>query len=103
MTRRPPRSSRTDTLLPYTTLFRARVLDNSLDHQVDMAEIAVGQGWTNAVEHFGHLHRGHATFIDTTDQQLGGFGQALRSEEHTSELQPLMRKSYAVFCLKKKQ
>src|SRR3546814_10131963 len=79
MVRRPPRSTRTDTLFPYTTLFRSR-------GQGAGAEPARAVGLDEdraAARHFGHI--------------VG------RSEEHTSELQSLMRISYAVFCLKKKK
>src|SRR3546814_7548191 len=79
MIRRPPRSTRTDTLFPYTTLFRS--------HRVDAGDAgACLAGLCRAGE--------HAEFDDV------GLG---RSEEHTSELQSLMRISYAVFCLKKKK
>src|SRR3546814_3209265 len=74
MIRRPPRSTRTDTLFPYTTLFRSR-LGSLLTHQRLVFE-PVG---------------------------LVGVGAEARSEEHTSELQSLMRISYAVFCLNTKQ
>src|SRR3546814_2651123 len=79
MIRRPPRSTRTDTLFPYTTLFRSVVV--------------------------------HEAFVrDNADHELGDrpyqcvhpVGRVSRSEEHTSELQSLMRISYAVFCLNKK-
>src|SRR3546814_5016958 len=76
MIRRPPRSTRTDTLFPYTTLFRSRVIDER-PNALLMALTMV-------------IMRGRTVFI------------ADRSEEHTSELQSLMRISYAVFCLKKK-
>src|SRR3546814_2907344 len=77
MIRRPPRSTRTDTLFPYTTLFRSAL---------DRADARRGSG----------RHAG--------DRQGGGDQcRAARSEEHTSELQSLMRISYAVFCLKKKK
>src|SRR3546814_2186763 len=76
MIRRPPRSTRTDTLFPYTTLFRSR-LDQS--RRPDSSAHRIG----NALE---------LQIIDL-----------IRSEEHTSELQSLMRISYAVFCLKKKK
>src|SRR3546814_1318229 len=76
MIRRPPRSTRTDTLFPYTTLFR------SPDH---VAVAPVGQPRIQSRRRFGR-----------------GIGGRDRSEEHTSELQSLMRISYAVFCLKKK-
>src|SRR3546814_12279544 len=81
MIRRPPRSTRTDTLFPYTTLFRSvRVLGG-----LNVSEICrVLQIIAQAFSRCGR--RGHD-----------------RSEEHTSELQSLMRISYAVFCLKKKK
>src|SRR3546814_2442965 len=80
MIRRPPRSTRTDTLFPYTTLFRSPVPARPDRDTPDRA---------------AHLrHREHR------EQKRG---QRVRSEEHTSELQSLMRISYAVFCLKKKK
>src|SRR3546814_6307741 len=98
MRRRPPRSTRTDTLFPYTTLFRS--------------QSEVGGGWVAAG------HRDVVAAGDLGPEQLGqavgevaqelrrAVGVAVplrvRSEEHTSELQSLMRISYAVFCLKKK-
>src|SRR3546814_6405786 len=103
MKRRPTRSTRNDTLFPYTTLFRSA--DVSPAHEV--AELIKAGGGSavfngadisdpvgaasiveDAVRHFGHL--------DTVVNNAG----ILRSEEHTSELQSLMRISYAVFCLK---
>src|SRR3546814_15112511 len=76
MIRRPPRSTRTDTLFPYTTLFRS---------------VGIGPAPRRKI---GHLDlEPHAHFEQP---------QNIRSEEHTSELQSLMRISYAVFCLKKK-
>src|SRR3546814_8554231 len=100
MTRQPPRSTRTYTLLPYTTLFRS-------DGKVH----SVHEGFRNAAE----LGLAPDTeLIDLSSQYvLPGFmdlhvhitGSGIagrRSEEHTSELQSLMRISYAVFCLKKK-
>src|SRR3546814_4761351 len=85
MIRRPPRSTRTDTLFPYTTLFRSPAL-------LTAAEMIVKQNG---------LSSAHATFVE--EAQLPLFEAAGRSEEHTSELQSLMRISYAVFCLKKKK
>src|SRR3546814_19105271 len=90
MIRRPPRSTRTDTLFPYTTLFRSgddrrhRIKSghNAEPAVVLNAEVAILGSWVLPG--------------DNED------GMALRSEEHTSELQSLMRISYAVFCLKKK-
>src|SRR3546814_10367836 len=84
MIRRPPRSTRTDTLFPYTTLFRSRV------HPVR----GLGEGGSVG------LARHHAGECRGLPRRLRGLP---RSEEHTSELQSLMRTSYAVFCLKKKK
>src|SRR3546814_2878749 len=75
MIRRPPRSTRTDTLFPYTTLFRS----------MDEPELKIID-----------------VFICKLRKKLSGACDGERSEEHTSELQSLMRISYAVFCLKKK-
>src|SRR3546814_4268632 len=85
MIRRPPRSTRTDTLFPYTTLFRSHLPRSWLP-------------W------LGHHDRqpDRAGDLPPAFRPAGGRGQA-RSEEHTSELQSLMRISYAVFCLKKKK
>src|SRR3546814_1031312 len=91
MIRRPPRSTRTDTLFPYTTLFRSG--------QVDAAHVGrIG---------FGHLRRAvaqrhHAGRLRADHRLRRNEQLDVRSEEHTSELQSLMRISYAVFCLKKK-
>src|SRR3546814_9170645 len=83
MIRRPPRSTRTDTLFPYTTLFRAR-----------LPGAWPGQSW--------HWRRPWRP--GPLDRSAGtSSAQTHRSEEHTSELQSLMRISYAVFCLKKKK
>src|SRR3546814_9007552 len=103
--RRPPSATRTDTLFPYTTLFRSHVGDAALIHQID-DQLHLVQA----------LEIGHLGGVAGLDQRLvaGGDqrGEAAaqhhllaeqRSEEHTSELQSLMRISYAVFCLKKKK
>src|SRR3546814_7799280 len=94
MIRRPPRSTRTDTLFPYTTLFRSALAARQL------ARIAgqIAPGETDEVHHLGRLALPVGTVADFVDAQRQG-----RSEEHTSELQSLMRISYAVFCLKKKK
>src|SRR3546814_2444967 len=108
MVRRPPRSTRTDTLFPYTTLFRSvrKIGGDALEGQgagIDEAGVA--------------LRAAHGVFLAILDQvqrvagaDHGGHAQlarndrgVARSEEHTSELQSLMRISYAVFCLKKKK
>src|SRR3546814_1624148 len=80
MIRRPPRSTRTDTLFPYTTLFRSDC------HRIQFIGVQPGQ----------HPAQYRPADRDQRDH-------AARSEEHTSELQSLMRISYAVFCLKKKK
>src|SRR3546814_2087317 len=93
MIRRPPRSTRTDTLFPYTTLFRsdesARADDAEGEGDVagnGDADLGLGPARAEVAEHFEEVVP----------------AQLWRSEEHTSELQSLMRISYAVFCLKKK-
>src|SRR3546814_5570739 len=100
MIRRPPRSTRTDTLFPYTTLFRSC---SSL--RARKAGEAIQGGLARAVWHGSGLPRGFAARNDA--RRRDGFLSTQigigRSEEHTSELQSLMRISYAVFCLKKKQ
>src|SRR3546814_9535711 len=101
MIRRPPRSTRTDTLFPYTTLFRSGLLGNlgaaealragklleRAQARQEQFEQALAEGANNA-----------AALQKAADNLF-----AKRSEEHTSELQSLMRISYAVFCLKKKK
>src|SRR3546814_1370061 len=88
MIRRPPRSTRTDTLFPYTTLFRS-VRDPARRDQPRHL-------WSARHLLFGDERNATAT------RHHRQRGRAGRSEEHTSELQSLMRISYAVFCLKKK-
>src|SRR3546814_9192975 len=100
MIRRPPRSTRTDTLFPYTTLFRSA--GGRLHRQGHLgAGAAHGRVVVrrrSAAGGLRHLAAG------TGGQCAGGVHrQPGRSEEHTSELQSLMRISYAVFCLKKKK
>src|SRR3546814_4999190 len=127
MIRRPPRSTRTDTLFPYTTLFRS--LDR-LFHAVELGEAGVGpdrpvhedaaqalvlrriddrgfaDGRQQAFRGAG-VHHGVAStplqIIGQRHLRLPAGFVSPRSEEHTSELQSLMRISYAVFCLKKKK
>src|SRR3546814_5877569 len=93
MLRRPPRSTRTVTLFPYTTLFLSTVRIDEQRSRVDAAAQCIGQAAAGIEQH-----------------GVGGnvllrqeVPDARRSEEHTSELQSLMRISYAVFCLKKKK
>src|SRR3546814_9859520 len=104
MVRRPPRSTRTDTLFPATTLFRSTA-----------AQRPVGQPQRGAEKQRGEEQL-PIVMVERTGKELGEedrteggedrgcrrHGRTERSEEHTSELQSLMRNSYAVFCLKKK-
>src|SRR3546814_3331015 len=87
MRRRPPRSTRTDTLFPYTTLFRSLPQPHDLGGERDAAP--------TELEH-------HVVDVRHCSISVRPPGNGTRSEEHTSELQSLMRISYAVFCLKKK-
>src|SRR3546814_8511619 len=98
MIRRPSRSTLTDTLFPYTTLFRSEVLYSSglrlaelvsLDWRYTRQGAYESQSWVQLREH------------EAIVKGKGGKTRSVRSEEHTSELQSLMRISSAVFCLKK--
>src|SRR3546814_7149746 len=112
MIRRPPRSTRTDTLFPYTTLFRSGLPVDLpeggqlciLGAVVAGVKYAVGQHASGCEEQVDwHSEPEHKIGEKRSDDALFGMLTAvLRSEEHTSELQSLMRISYAVFCLKKK-
>src|SRR3546814_5080255 len=95
MIRRPPRSTRTDTLCPYTTLFRSPFLEEQRRRYKGTTPFVVRPGSTAEVATAVQLCR--AAGVAIVPQ-----GGNTRSEEHTSELQSLMRISYAVFCLKKK-
>src|SRR3546814_9813245 len=121
MIRRPPRSTRTDTLFPYTTLFRSDALDLVIGLLPDLVEAVTLEQHRQveavarrerevAAKHRDVDRRGHGSIVALhrvdgaalqRAEQLGGRHQ--RSEAHTSELQSLMRISYAVFCLKKKK
>src|SRR3546814_2510983 len=129
MIRRPPRSTRTDTLFPYTTLFRSlgNVTVQASDTDGDNAtgtvtvqvtdDVPTAQPDTDSVAEDGALIAdgnvltgaggSDANATDGAADTLGADGASVtalaRSEEHTSELQSLMRTSYAVFCLKKKK
>src|SRR3546814_5536959 len=96
--RRPPSSTRSYTLLPYTTLFRSLAVQPGLQRRRDPADLAAGH------LRLRHRDRGGKAGPARLRQQphLHERDQHGRSEEHTSELQSLMRISYAVFCLKKK-
>src|SRR3546814_6704699 len=97
MIRRPPRSTRTDTLFPYTTLFRSRL------PLVAVAQESLAIALHGAIEIIEIGVLAIAGGIDARRLAVGVAADDLRSEEHTSELQSLMRISYAVFCLKKKK
>src|SRR3546814_1783285 len=110
MIRRPPRSTRTDTLFPYTTLFRSLVID--AERVPAHAPIGLPLQLAVAAGH-GNLDLRPVLVLIDDGAGLGVVGddrhlqhppglRAERSEEHTSELQSLMRISYAVFCLQKK-
>src|SRR3546814_1550907 len=98
MIRRPPRSTRTDTLFPYTTLFRSLVRIEH--HHIAVAGEAEFLGFQRRGRYLGHRHRFKVGL--EAGEYIAACGRG-RSEEHTSELQSLMRISYAVFCLKKKK
>src|SRR3546814_2060716 len=124
MRRRPPRSTRTDTLFPYTTLFRsnhvevaaaAEVVACAGDHHHADGIVAArcGQGVRELLQRLAaesvstlrtvDRHRGHATILLVEQVLVLGLRRHLcRSEENTSELQSLMRPSYAVFCFHNK-
>src|SRR3546814_10095002 len=114
MSRRPPGSTRTDTLFPYTTLFQSLPLDplhlflklnkaasdgNVHDREPGSKVQTADARLLSGMQQFTPL-----TFLRLTSDTDGEIQQRqTRSEEHTSELQSLMRISYAVFCLKKKK
>src|SRR3546814_3548609 len=96
MIRRPPRSTRTDTLFPYTTLFRSKATEETFPI-IDGERFSVpGDRATLAAD-------GSIMMLGRDSMVVNTGGEKVRSEEHTSELQSLMRISYAVFCLKKKK
>src|SRR3546814_4443761 len=106
MIRRPPRSTRTDTLFPYTTLFR------SVGHLQSLPKSDGLRLATNASSHNQTSNRRHSWLPRGPNEASRTYRLSLRSdvrlakarsEEHTSELQSLMRISYAVFCLKNKK
>src|SRR3546814_3458769 len=109
MIRRPPRSTRTDTLFPYTTLFRS---DQEFG-DLQCADLGPVEPVVGAVRRYRaqdrlplHIVDRRPDMRDRGQQQIifdVEDARGVRSEEHTSELQSLMRISYAVFCLKKKK
>src|SRR3546814_4674268 len=112
MIRRPPRSTRTDTRFPYTTLFRsqdalflpafhrlAHVVAHEVAHVLRAGAEAAGGAQAAVVADADHVRA--QVCLRVADRLAADRRVAHRSEEHTSELQSLMRISYAVFCLKK--
>src|SRR3546814_5616303 len=104
MIRRPPRSTRTDTLFPYTTLFRSLVNNVTLGIAPTWKDffiaIPLGMIAYTGIETISNMAE------EAKDERTtipAAIARVRRSEEHTSELQSLMRISYAVFCLKKKK
>src|SRR3546814_7484811 len=111
MIRRPPRSTRTDTLFPYTTLFRSAVIIAEAYLRDGNRRVKVAnEGYTFGIEAFARARQFSVDDIPGRQRRDGNRerweggerGGLARSAEHTSELQSLMRISYAVFCLQKK-
>src|SRR3546814_13764456 len=88
MIRRPPRSTRTDTLFPYTTLFRSA--EETIEETFSFYRLPRRH----------HKHMKSTNMLERFNEEIRRRTYDVRSEEHTSELQSLMRISYAVFCLK---
>src|SRR3546814_8061049 len=108
MFRRPPRSTRTDTLFPYTTLFRSEkdgLRDVDFRLHVEVLQPEGGERIDELVQALPIAPQTSDGAVERRRGQQGEpeHGSEPRSEEHTSELQSLMRISYAVFCLKKKK
>src|SRR3546814_9725775 len=101
MIRRPPRSTRTDTLFPYTTLFRSRSGISEVTLRQIVATGRVNSYVTAIALEIATDRQIDADAITTLETKGAQLYRRERSEEHTSELQSLMRISYAVFCLKK--
>src|SRR3546814_4241609 len=113
MIRRPPRSTRTDTLFPYTPLFRSNINLSVASGERIVICGPSGSGKSTMIRCINRLeeHQQGSIVVDGTEltndlKQIETIRRdvgMVRSEEHTSELQSLMRISYAVFCLKKKK
>src|SRR3546814_10293366 len=103
MIRRPPRSTRTVTLFPYTTLFRSpQIVHTERRDRRLGAGHGLGMGMVRFRADVCGFLSGHPSVRPSSARETFDTGDRSRSEEHTSELQSLMRISYAVFCLKKK-
>src|SRR3546814_8127433 len=105
MVRRPPRSTRTDTLFPYTTLFRSCRGLWRLPNLCGYVKSFVNPHRVESGARCRPVHcsRRKPELVNEESQPIRPLCELSRSEEHTSELQSLMRISYAVFCLKKKK
>src|SRR3546814_9492640 len=105
MIRRPPRSTRTDTLFPYSTLFRSvPMVRSAVEGDGDFVAADFPRVLRQCLDVAGQMaQRSHGLVPDFHGHDRNGERWVARSEEHTSELQSLMRISYAVFCLKKKR
>src|SRR3546814_4738021 len=113
MIRRPPRSTRTDTLFPFTTRCRSDAERLQALQRGAVRLVRARDGVAQVEQHLGNARHADAAKADKVDVLNGVFHKIIgvrvelifiwRSEEHTSELQSLMRISYAVFCLKKKK
>src|SRR3546814_8269291 len=99
MIRRPPSSTRTNTLFPYTTLFRSPRKPDRPESK-NSSHAAAGTGIAESAAAWDRNSTASGT--DPRSRRTGLASPGPRSEEHTSELQSLMRRSYDVFCLKKK-
>src|SRR3546814_6036976 len=104
---RPPRSTPTDTLFPYTPLFRSHRVFGALlcprEHRLRLNALALqGQRVSEVVERHPRIRIKTERPLVVVPAEVEAAHAVIRSEEHTSELQSLMRISYAVFCLKKK-
>src|SRR3546814_1174371 len=107
MKRRPPRDTRTDTLFPYTTLFRSIVIKNKNTGEIeDWFQAKTGSHHHVSRQLNEEKYNGNKFVVNSENADLAqnndNVSTTIRSEEHTSELQSLMRISYAVFCLNKK-
>src|SRR3546814_3321887 len=109
MIRRPPRSTRTDTLFPYTTLFRSRKRLSTRKRLSEAVSAELAQTVSAGLDpllsglDFSTMPASQRGRSCSQKESRWGRPRRKRSEEHTSELQSLMRISYAVFCLKKKK
>src|SRR3546814_1667681 len=101
---RPPRSTRTDTLFPYTTLFRSVILNPKNRIELFVIGAPMRHGQRTFASNIAAYDAGYARKLGYDGSDIeAALSRGPRSEEHTSELQSLMRNSYAVFCLKQEK